>query len=164
MDQQDDKSLVLDRESLAHQPQCRFLAYRADGRRTGNCSLLGRFDPNCRPLPPVVRYVTPLRFSDGPDPYTEIDAALEAESAARRASRRPFNVVKTVMLPPLDVPEMSIDDFLKTRESRSAALGRRTSLSPSLSSSGESDDTVVPSASPASSDGTSPEEGRFEVM
>lgn len=72
-------------------------------------ALLGRFDPNCRPAPPVVRYVQRLRFRDSEEPSEEQIQRLEEASSARRGRRR-FNVVRTVELPPLDV-DMSVHEL-----------------------------------------------------
>lgn len=111
-------------------------APRGDGPPRYDRAILGRFDPNVRPLPPVVRYVSLLRFAGESEPSQEPDPEAERRSEERRRSRRNFNVVRTVYLPPTDVPGLSRQEWERMGEAKRAREVSSTS-------SDDSDDTVT---------------------
>ncbi|EKD05027.1 hypothetical protein A1Q2_00676 [Trichosporon asahii var. asahii CBS 8904] len=114
--------------------------------------LLGRFDPNVREPPPLVRYVQPLQFHDCDLPPSHLDPNLEAMSEARRhKGGQKMNIVQTVTLPPVRVDMVDVETPCHYGPASPRGSQAR------MVSSTESSDTEVAPRTPIASAETSPQ-------
>lgn len=113
-------------------------------------ALLGRFDPNEREPPPVIRYVAPLHFRGHEPPSTDLNPELETISEERRQrTGQEMNVVETVMLPAVPVGMLDVNTPIEDSSTVSIREHARTN-----SSTGSSETEVAlktPTASAESS-------------